>query len=92
MNNLYITPKCLAEAEINEKRSRFIATVKSVHNEQEALDFIKEVKKKYYDAKHNVYAYITEDIKRYNDDGEPSKTGGFPVLEMLDAQNITDVV
>jgi len=90
--NIYITPQKSAEGEITEKRSRFIANIKSVSNEQEALEFVKEIKKKYYDAKHNVFAYITDGIKRYNDDGEPSKTGGYPILEMFDAQNITDVV
>lgn len=92
METVYITPVKPACAELTEKRSKFIANIKSVSSEQDALDFIKEIKKKYYDAKHNVFAYITEGIKRYNDDGEPSKTGGFPVLEMLDNQNITDVV
>ncbi len=92
METVYITPALPASAELTEKRSRFIANIKSVNSEKDALEFIKEIKKKYYDAKHNVFAYITEDIKRYNDDGEPSKTGGYPVLEMLSNQNITDVV
>ncbi len=87
-----LSPAQNATAEITEKRSRFIGNIAPIKNEQEALDFIKSIKKDYYDAKHNAYAYITDGIKRYSDDGEPSKTAGFPILEMLDAQNISDCV
>ena len=82
------------EGEIVEKKSRFICNMMHVESEQQALDFIKEIKKKYYDARHNVYAYIIGDgsIKKCSDDGEPSKTAGIPILQMLEGEGITDVV
>ncbi len=92
MGHETFSPAKNATAEITEKRSRFIGNISPVKNEQEALDFVRSVKKEYYDAKHSAYAYITDGIKRYSDDGEPSKTAGFPILEMLDAQNISDCV
>jgi len=92
MENISLSPARHATSEITEKRSRFIGNIAPVKSEQEALDFIKSIKKEYYDAKHSAYAYITEGIKRYSDDGEPSKTAGFPILEMLDAQGIGDCV
>lgn len=82
----YKTLKGLGTAEIIEKKSRFIANAKPINNEQEALDFINENKTKYWDARHNVYAYVlgeNNSIQRYSDDGEPSGTSGIPVLEVL---------
>ena len=57
-------------------------------------EFIKQIKKKYYDARHNVYAYIVGDgsIKKCSDDGEPSKTAGIPIMQMLEGEGVTDVV
>lgn len=92
MEKVYLSPAMPACAEITEKRSRFIGNIKHVDSEQEALDFVKSIKKQYHDAKHSAYAYITSDTKRYSDDGEPAKTAGLPILEMLDAQKITDCV
>lgn len=92
MNNIYLSPAQDGTGEITEKRSRFIGNISHVSSEEEALDFIKHIKKKYYDAKHSAYAYITEGTKRYSDDGEPAKTAGFPILDMLDNQGITDCV
>ncbi|MBR5506210.1 MAG: YigZ family protein, partial [Clostridia bacterium] len=57
-------------SEITEKRSRFIGNIAHVESEQEALDFVKSIKKEYYDAKHSAYAYISGTVKRYSDDGE----------------------
>ena len=89
----YISVSKNAVAEIVEKKSRFIAHMCHVETEEDAADFINSVKKKHYDARHNVYAYIlSSGAKKYSDDGEPSKTGGFPVLDMLEKENITDVV
>ncbi len=88
----YICPTKAAICEISEKKSRFIAHISYVQTEEEAQNFISKIKKEHYDARHNVYAYILKSgEKKYSDDGEPSKTGGFPVLEMLQNENITDI-
>ncbi len=80
----YQTVKHYAEAEITEKKSRFIATVSPVQNDEEARAFVDSVKKKYPDARHNVYAYLTVDgMTRYSDDGEPKGTAGLPVLNVI---------
>lgn len=83
------------QGEIVEKKSRFIANIFPVKTEEEALEKITEMKKKYYDARHNCYAYIIGDnheIERSGDDGEPSGTAGRPMLEVLTGQGICDVV
>ncbi|NLL71417.1 MAG: YigZ family protein [Epulopiscium sp.] len=84
-----------AEAEIMEKKSRFIATVAPVKTETEAQDFIEALRKKYWDATHNVFAYqIGEknEIQRCSDDGEPSGTAGLPVLDMIRGEDLKNVV
>ncbi|NMA83720.1 MAG: YigZ family protein [Epulopiscium sp.] len=84
-----------AEAEIIERRSRFIATVAPVKTEAEAQQFIESLKKKYWDAAHNVFAYqIGErnEIQRCSDDGEPSGTAGLPTLDMIRGEDLKDVV
>ncbi len=82
-----------ATAEFTEKRSRFIAQVRPVQNEEEALQFLAEVRANHREARHNVYAYICREnnISRYSDDGEPSGTAGLPVLNVLTRQGLTDV-
>lgn len=92
MEKIYLSPAKHATVELVEKRSRFIGNITHIDSEQDAIDFVKFIKKKYYDAKHSAYAYITEGTKRYSDDGEPAKTAGLPILDMLDAQGITDCV
>lgn len=80
-----------AQAQIEEKKSRFIATVVSVETEEEALGFIESMRKKYWDATHNCYAYVIGDrqeIQRCSDDGEPSGTAGRPMLEVLCGEGI----
>lgn len=79
------------EAEIVEKKSRFIAQIKPVATEEAALDFIAEVKKKHAQARHNVYAYIVGQRVRFTDDGEPSGTSGKPTLETLEHANLDNV-
>ena len=82
----YKTILTQAEAEIVEKKSRFIATVRPVKTEEEAKAFIEEMKKKYWNATHNVFAYqIGErnELQRFSDDGEPQGTAGMPVLSVL---------
>lgn len=84
--------------EIEEKKSRFIANLKPVFSEEEALSFIESMKKKYWDARHNCYAYVlgaSAELMRYSDDGEPSGTAGKPMLDVLLAgkfRNIAVVV
>lgn len=82
-----------AEGEIVEKKSRFIATVRPVKTEEDAKAFVEEMKKKYWDATHNVFAYqIGEhnEVQRFSDDGEPQGTAGMPVLSVLQGEDIKD--
>lgn len=89
----YICIKKNETCEITEKKSRFIAYLAYVTTENDAQSFVSQIKKKHYDARHNVYAYILNSGgKKYSDDGEPSKTAGYPILEMLENEGITDVV
>lgn len=69
--------------EIVEKKSRFIANVRSVKSETEAMDFVNEMKKKYWDAKHNCMAYVVKESFKFSDDGEPSGTAGKPILDVI---------
>lgn len=80
--------------EIVEKKSRFIATVRPVRTEEEALAFIEEMKKKYWDARHNCSAYVLgerQEIMRCSDDGEPSQTAGKPMMDVLTKAELTNV-
>lgn len=79
------------EGEIVEKKSRFIATVVPVHSEEEALKFVEAMKKKYWNATHNCYAYVigeNHELQRYSDDGEPGGTAGKPMLDVLIGEEI----
>jgi len=83
------------QGEIVEKKSRFIATIQPAHSEEEAQAFIQEMKKKYWDARHNCSAYIigrNREVERCSDDGEPSQTAGRPMLEILQNASLHDVV
>lgn len=90
----YTTVDRQATAEITEKKSRFICNIRHTESEEDAVDFIRQIKKKHYDARHNVYAYIIGDgsVKKCSDDGEPSKTAGVPIMQMLESEGVTDVV
>lgn len=82
-------------AEIEMKKSRFIATVMPAETEEVALEFIEQMKKKYWDATHNCSAYIVgmdNPVMRCSDDGEPSKTAGRPMLDVLLAHELTNIV
>jgi len=82
------------EGEIVEKKSRFIATVKKVESEEEAVAFIEAMKKKYWDARHNCSAAVIGgrgELMRSSDDGEPSGTSGMPTLDVLLGQGFSDV-
>lgn len=82
------------EGEIVEKKSRFIATVRRVESEEEAVRFIEEMKKKYWDARHNCSAFVIgsrAELTRCSDDGEPSGTAGRPMLEVLLGEGIRNI-
>lgn len=79
------------QGEITEKKSRFIATVRPVESEEEAVSFINETKKKYWDARHNCSAFVIgkrQELTRCSDDGEPAGTAGRPMLDVLLKENI----
>ncbi|WP_461813037.1 YigZ family protein [Faecalimonas sp.] len=83
------------EAEIIEKKSRFIAIVQPIETEEDALEFIEQVRKKHWSATHNCFAYTVGErfeIQRCSDDGEPSGTAGKPMLDVLLGEKIHNVV
>lgn len=91
----YKTVNGFGEASITEKKSKFIASVKPVNNEDEAQEFILELKKKYYDASHNVFAYRIYEktcIERQSDDKEPGQTAGLPVLNAMRTEDVINAV
>ncbi len=90
----YYIPTASAEAELVEKRSRFIGQVKPVETEEEARAFVEQVKKKHYDARHNCWCYRLRDgdVERYSDDGEPQGTAGQPMLNVFQREEVTNVV
>ena len=82
------------EGEIVEKKSRFIATIRPADSEEEALSFIAEMRKKYWDATHNCTAFVigeNHEQMRCNDDGEPSQTAGRPMLDVLLGEDVHDL-
>ena len=82
-----------SETEFTEKRSRFIGHLLPVETEEQAREFIAQMKKKYYDARHNCWCYlIGGDTMRYGDDGEPQGTAGQPMLNVFQRENVTNVV
>ena len=84
-----------SETDYIVEKSKFIAHVKPVKSEKEAQEFIEEIKKKYWNATHNVPIYlIGEDmgIQKFSDDGEPSGTAAFPILDMLKKEGLTNLV
>ena len=81
--------------EIVEKKSRFIAHVQSVSSVEEAQDFIEGIRKKYWDARHNCYAFsvgVENPVTRFSDDGEPGGTAGKPILEVIIGSEIRNIV
>ena len=82
------------ESEIVDKKSRFIATVRPVESEEEVLKFLEEMKKKYWDARHNCFVYsigMNREFTRCSDDGEPSGTAGRPMLDVILGEDIYNV-
>ncbi len=94
MKEEYTTVLHQATAELVEKRSRFIAAVKPVRTEAEAVEFLESIKKQHWGARHNVYAYVLEEnnLQRYSDDGEPAGTAGVPVLDIIKKSGLSDLV
>ena len=89
----YLVPYESAESEFEEKRSRFISHVFLVESEAEARARIDEMKKKYYDARHNCWCFVLHDgTVRYGDDGEPQGTAGIPMLEVFRRAGVTNAV
>ena len=90
----YFTVSKVGTGEFTEKKSKFIATVVPVHSQEEAMSVIEKIRTKYWDAKHNVYAYILLEgqQKRYSDDSEPSGTAGVPVLNILEKAGLKDTL
>ncbi|MEA4893028.1 MAG: YigZ family protein [Peptococcaceae bacterium] len=80
--------------EFSVSRSRFIGWSRPAKTEEEALAFIEEIKKKHWDATHNVWAYVLGEggnIQRFSDDGEPSSSAGIPALEVIRKKGLQDV-
>ena len=83
------------QGEIVEKKSRFIANVRPVESEEDAVSFINEMKKKYWDARHNCSAFVigpNNEVTRCSDDGEPAQTAGRPMLDVLLKEGIHNAV
>ena len=89
----YLVPFEDSESEFVEKRSRFISHLWRVETEAEARARIEEMKKKYYDARHNCWCYILKEggVVRYSDDGEPQGTAGQPMLNVFQREEVTNV-
>ncbi len=88
----YLVPTKDAEAEFIEKRSRFIGHIWVTETEEEAIAHIKKMREQYWDATHNVYAYIIKDgPTRFSDDGEPGGTAGMPTLQVLQREGLFNV-
>ncbi len=90
----YYIPTQPSEAELVEKRSRFIGQVWRVSSEEEARARIEEVRRKHYDARHHCWCFRLRegDVERYSDDGEPQGTAGQPMLNVFQREGVTDVV
>lgn len=90
----YLSIKNEAVVHLEEKKSKFIGSVFKIDTEDDAKEIIKDTRTKYFDATHNCYGFITLDgkIKRYSDDGEPSKTAGVPILDVIEKQNLRGVL
>ena len=90
----YLTLAGPGEAELDEKRSRFLGFAARVTSDGEAVEFVSSIRARYPDARHAVYAYVASSsgtlAQRYSDDGEPQGTGGLPVLDVIRKRELTD--
>ncbi len=89
----YLTVFSENQTEYVEKRSRFIATLRHCETEEEVSQFLEEMRSKYWDARHNCFAYSLQSGKlcRFSDDGEPHGTAGKPMLDVIAGSGITDI-
>lgn len=93
MLDKYTTIEAKVDGEIVEKKSKFIANVFPVENEEEALKVLEEVRKLHRDARHNVFVYrIANGSERASDDGEPSGTAGVPILDILRGMKLQNIL
>lgn len=93
MQEKFLTIKEEISAELQEKKSRFIANIFYVETEEEASQKLAQIKKTHHDAKHNVYAFrLSSGLEKYSDDGEPSGTAGVPILDILRGENLSNVL
>ncbi len=81
-------------AEVVEKKSKFIANIFYVENVDRAEEILRELRKKYHDARHNCYAYkiAKDNISKASDDGEPAGTAGMPILNILNGKNLSNIL
>ena len=88
----YLVPTAEGQAELTEKRSRFIGRVRPVETEEEARAFLEEVRRLHRDARHNCWCYLLKDgTVRASDDGEPQGTAGQPMLELFQRERLTNL-
>ncbi len=95
MDDVYYTIKSNAEGFYSEKGSKFQSYIYHVENQSEIKEILQKLRKKYHDARHQVYAYLMGKNKqefRANDDGEPANSSGMPVLGQIKAHNLTNVL
>ncbi len=89
----YITVLREARAEYTEKHSRFLAALTPCESEEQAAALLRDVRSRYWDAKHHCYAYsLADGTRRFSDDGEPHGTAGKPILEVLEGSGLTNVL
>lgn len=92
---MYLSVKGECETQKIIEKSRFITTSKHISGEEEAKDFIADIRRKFPDATHNCYAYIADNLgnfPRFSDDGEPSGTAGMPILEVIKNKKLYETV
>ncbi len=95
MDTFHTITEKIGEGYYTEKRSKFLAFSHHVESVDEIKEIIAGYRKKYYDARHVCYAYMLgaeRDVFRANDDGEPSSTGGKPILGQINSNNLTDIL
>lgn len=95
MMNNYNTAYIGGSGEYIEKKSRFIGEVFPIESEEEVLQYIEEVKKRYWDARHHCFAYVlngAQVIERFSDDGEPNGTAGKPILDVIKGDQLKNVL
>lgn len=90
----YLTIKSTSSSEYVEKRSKFFGMAYPCNTEKEAMEIIDAARTKYWDARHNCYAFVTEEgkISRFSDDGEPHGTAGKPILEVINGKNLKNIL